>query len=222
MAVVLSASLQAVGKLPAAVAVLLGVAALVAVATSEIWSLVRTIGVIAHEGAHALTGACLGWRVDSVRLNANGTGKTSLVEGSGSGVTSGIAGYLGPSGFGVAAAALIAHGQIVAVLWIGVILLAILLPSVRTVFGVALVVGTGFMLFSIARSGQAWLEQVTAYGLSWLLLLSGVRSVLEHRTEAEDAHALRDITHLPRVLWFGLWLIGSVAALAFGAALLVQ
>jgi hypothetical protein len=166
MAVVLSASLQAVGKLPAAVAVLLGVAALVAVAISEIWSLVRAIGVIAHEGAHALTGSCLGWRVDSVRLNANGTGKTRLVEGPGSGVTSGIAGYLGPSGFGVAAAALIAHGQIVAVLWIGVILLAILLPSVRTVFGVALVVGTGFMLFSIARSGQAWLEQVTAYGLS--------------------------------------------------------
>jgi hypothetical protein len=222
MTVVVSASLHAVGKLPAAVAILLGVAALVAVAIPEIWLLVRAIGVIAHEGAHALTGSCLGWRVDSVRLNANGTGKTGLVGGSGSGVASGIAGYLGPSGFGLAAAAFIAHGQIVAVLWIGVVLLAILLPSVRTGFGVAAVIGMALMLFFIARSGQSWLEQVAAYGLSWLLLLSGVRSVLEHRTGAEDARTLRDITHLPRVLWFGLWLIGSGAALAFGATLLVH
>jgi hypothetical protein len=209
------------GRLPAAVSAFLGLVTLAAVAIDEVWAVVRGIGVIAHEGAHAITGSCLGGRVTSVRLNRGGTGDTDALTRAGTGVAFLFTGYLGPSTFGVVAAALIARGLIVAVLWTGVVLLAVLLPSIRNWFGAALVIGTGFALFTVASSGQPWLESLTAYGLTWLLLLSGVRGVLEHGTGAKDAHKLRDMTRLPRGLWRALWLAGSLAALVFGASLLV-
>jgi hypothetical protein len=200
MTIVTSASTQVMARLPAAAAVLLGVAALAVVAVPGFWVLVRHIDVMAHEGAHAMVGSVLDTRVTGVRVKSDGTGDTVIHTAAGSGFIVALVGYLGPSGFGLAAAALIARGLIVPVLWIGVVLLAILLPSLRNAFGIAVVIGTGFLLLSIARSRNPGLEEVTAYGLSWLLLLCGVRSVLEHRAEAGDAYKLRKITSLPRGL----------------------
>jgi len=221
MAVVISAATHTVGRLPAPVAVAVGFAALILVVMPGFWEMVRLVDTMAHEGAHAVVGSCLGSRVIAVRLKADGDGKTQLRAGPGAGVTALVVGYLGPSGFGLAAAGLIAHSQIVPVLWIGVLLLAILLLSVRNLFGIAVVIGTGFLLFSILRSKNAGLEAVTAYLLSWMLLLSGVRTVLEHGTGAVDAGILRDQTRLPRGVWYRLWLIGSIAALVWGATMLV-
>ncbi|HUY48878.1 MAG TPA: M50 family metallopeptidase [Streptosporangiaceae bacterium] len=221
MAAVASGAVHLVQRLPAPVAVLLGLAALIAVAMPEIWSLVQHVGVIAHEGAHAFLSSSLGQQVDGVRLNTDGTGSTSIVGAAGSRMPATFIGYLGPSAFGLIAAALIAHNLIVAVLWTGVILLLILLPSVRGVFGVLLVAGAGALLFLVARYAPAFLEAMTAYALSWILLLGGVRTVLEHGTDASDAHALRRITHLPRPLWVSLWAVGSLLALAIGCTLLI-
>jgi Peptidase M50B-like len=209
------------GKLPWGVAALLGLVALVAVGLPEIWFLVQHIDTIAHEGAHAFLGSSFGRRVDSVRLKKNGTGGTKLAGAQGSSVAVGFIGYLGPSAFGLIAAALIAHGLIVATLWIGVVLLLILLPTLRGVFSVALVAGFGALLFMVVRYAPALLETLTAYGLSWVLLLSGVRTVLQHGTGAEDAKGLRQLTHLPCVLWVALWMAGTVLALAIGCILLV-
>jgi hypothetical protein len=224
MAVVISAATQAVGRLPPLIAVAVGVAALILVVITELWGPVSHFGRLAHEGAHAMVGSCLNAQVKGVRLNRkdrSGATGLRLVPGSGTDFLSTVVGYLGPSGFGLAAAALIAHDQIVPVLWIGVVLLAILLLCMRGAFGITLVVGLGFALFTIARSMNAGLEAVTAYGLSWLLLLSGVRSVLDRRAEADDAYALRKITSLPRGLWYGFWLIGTMAAAVWGATMLV-
>jgi hypothetical protein len=224
MAVVISAATQAVGRLPPVVAVAVGVAALILVVITELWGPVSHFGRLAHEGAHAMVGSCLNAQVNSVRLNRqerSGETKLRLVEGSGTDFVSTVVGYLGPSGFGLAAAALIARDQIVPVLWIGVVLLAILLVCMRGAFGITLVIGVGLVLFTIARSGNAGLEAVTAYGLSWLLLLSGVRSVLDRRAEAGDAYILRKITGMPRGLWYLLWLFGTMAAVIWGATMLV-
>jgi hypothetical protein len=210
-----------VGKLPGGVAALLGLVALAAVGLPEIWFLVQHIDTIAHEGAHAFLGSSFGRRVDSVRLKKDGTGGTDLAGAQGSSVAVGFIGYLGPSAFGLIAAALIAHGLIAATLWIGVVLLLILLPAVRGVFTVAVVAGFGALLFMVVRYAPALLETLTAYGLSWVLLLSGVRTVLQHGTGAGDAKALRQLTHLPCVLWFALWMAGTVLALAIGCILLV-
>jgi hypothetical protein len=219
MAMLTSAPMQEVAKLPAPAAVAVGAAALILVVMPGFWELVRQVNTMAHEGAHAVVGSCQGRRVLGVRLEANGDGGTDL--GPDPPLTSGVVGYLGPSGFGLAAAGLIAHGLIVHALWIGVALLAILLLSVRNLFGITVVCVTGFLLLSIVRSHNAGVEAVVVYGLSWVLLLSGVRVVLKHGTKAVDAGILRERTHFPRGMWYLLWLIGSVAALLWGATMLV-
>ena len=205
------------GKLPWSVAALLGLMALVAVGLPEIWFLTRLVGLVAHEGAHAFMGSSLGHRVEEVRLEKDGTGRC-LVAG---GALMLFIGYLGPSVFGLIAALLIAHGLIVGTLWTGVVLLLILLPTLRGIFSVALVAALSALLFIVVRYAPSWLETLTAYALSWILLFSGVRTVLEHGTGARDAHSLRQRTHLPRILWAGLWMAGSVLALAIGCLLLV-
>jgi len=223
MAVVISATTQAVGRLPAPVAVAVGVAALIVVMLPGSWSLLNHFGRLAHEGAHAVVGSCLGGRVVGVHLNwKERNGHTDVLTTGGGDFTTTVVGYFGPSGFGLAAAGLIAHGQIVPVLWIGVALLAILLLSMRGVFGITLVIGVGWLLLSIARSKNAALEAVTAYWLSWLLLISGIRGVRDRRdTGSGDGKTMREITGLPQGLWYLFWLAGSVAALAWGATMLV-
>jgi len=219
MAILTSAPMQEAGRLPASAAAAVGVAALILVIMPGLWELVRQVNVMAHEGAHAVVGSCQGRRVLGVRLESGGTGETDL--GPNPPLTSIVVGYLGPSGLGLAAAGLIAHGLIVHALWIGMLLLAILLLSVRNAFGITMVLVAGFLLLAVIRSQNAEVEAVVLYGLSWVLLLSGVRVVLNHGAQAVDAGLLRDRTDFPRVMWYLLWLIGSVAALLWGATMLV-
>ncbi len=216
-----AAVLQQVSTLPAAESLAVAAVTLIAVAVPPFWAVVRGIALIAHEGAHAVTGSLQGGRVKSVKLRAAGLGRTDVTGMPGTGFAFQLAGYLGPSVFGVAAAALIARGLAVLVLWIAIVLLAVLVFSVRNLFGVALVAGTGWLLWSMAHSRDAGLETVTAYALAWLLLWSGIRYVLKHRAGAEDAKSLRKITRLPRTLWFLVWLAGSVTALVYGWGMLV-
>jgi len=219
MAILASAPMPEVGRLSPPAAVAVGVAALILVLMPGLWEIVRNLTVMAHEGAHAVVGSCQGRRVRGVRLESNGDGGTNL--GPQPPLTAGVVGYLGPSGFGLAAAGFIAHSLIVPVLWIGLVLLAILLLSVRNLFGITSVIVTGFLLLSVVRSRNAGVEAVVVYGLSWVLLLSGIRIVLKHRTNAIDAGILRDRTRLPKGLWYRLWLVGSIAALVWGATMLV-
>jgi hypothetical protein len=228
MTVVAPVPMQAVNKLPAQAAVLVGLVSLALVALPWFWALLNHFARIAHEGAHAIVGSVLDTRVTGVHLyrkdpeaERGGYGETLIRDKPGTGFTVAVVGYFGPSGFGLAAAALIAHGLILLVLWTGVVLLAILLLSLRTVFGIAIVFGLGFVLVSIIRSRNPEVEAVTAYGLSWLLLLSAVRGVLDRRAEAGDAYKLNEITKLPRGLWYRVWLIGTIAAVAWGYTMLV-
>ena len=205
-------------RLPAGEVIVLGLVALAAVVISVSWSLVRHIDVIAHEGAHALIGSSVGYQVRGVWLYQDGTGKT---ENAGVAITAGVAGYLGPSGFGLAAAALIADGLVAPVLWIGLVLMIILLPAVRNVFGFLLVVVGGLVFYMLARYGPVPVQSVAAYGLSWILLLAGVRSVFEHGTKADDAGKLSSLTHLPAGLWVTIWALGAMTALILGGKLLL-
>jgi hypothetical protein len=228
MTVMASVPMQAVNKLPTQAAVLVGLVSLALVALPGFWALLNHFARIAHEGAHAIVGSVLDTRVTGVHLyrkdpegEPGGYGETNISNKPGTGFAVAVVGYFGPSGFGLAGAALIAHGLILLVLWTGVVLLAILLPSLRTVFGIAIVFGLGFVLVSIIRSRNPEVEAVTAYGLSWLLLLSGVRGVWDRRKGSGDAKKLREITDVPPRLWFLFWLVGTGVALAYGFILLV-
>ena len=228
MTVTASVPEQGISKLPVSAATLVGLISLAMVLMPGSWALLNHFARIAHEGAHAIVGSVLDTRVTGVHLyrkdpdgEPGGYGETNISNTPGTGFTVAVVGYFGPSGFGLAAAALIAHGLILLVLWTGVVLLAILLLSLRTVFGIAIVFGLGFVLVSIIRSRNPEVEAVTAYGLSWLLLLSGVRGVWDRRKGSGDADKLREITDVPQRMWFLFWLVGTGVALAYGFTLLV-
>ncbi len=222
MTIVASAPAQVMAKLPSSASALVGLLCLAVVAMPGFWALLNHFTRVAHEGTHAVVGSILDTRVTGVHLyRKERKGHTDVHMVPGTGFVTAVVGYFGPSGFGLAAAALIAHGRMVAVLWIGVALLAILLPSLRTMFGVALVIGLGFLLLSVLRSKNASVETAAAYGLSWLLLVSGVRGVWDRRKGSGDADRLRTITGLPQRLWYLLWLAGTVVALLYGSTLLV-
>jgi Peptidase M50B-like len=208
--------------LSAPAAVLAGLTALAMVCVQELWLIVRHVNVIAHESAHAVVGSSFGRQVSGMKVNRDGTGATGLIPGSGLGfVIAGIVGYLGPSAFGLGAAKLISVGHSVAVLWLAMVALALVLVVLRTPFGFAAVIVTGFLIFLVARYATLGGQIFGAYVIAWLLLVSGVRVVIEHGRSASDARYLASTTRIPRLIWVGLWLTGSVFALAIGGSLLV-
>jgi Peptidase M50B-like len=208
--------------LPGPAAVLIGLAALAATGAQETWLLLQHANTIAHEGAHAITGSAVGRKVRSVALSANGDGLTTVDSGGAAGnVLFYFAGYLGPSAFGLGAAKLIEIGHSVAVLWLALLLLILLLMVLRQIFSFVLVLVVAGLIYLIVRYGSVGINAIVAYGVTWFLLLSGVRKVIDHGTRAADAGKLREITYIWRAAWVLLWLIGSLLAVIVGGSLLV-
>jgi hypothetical protein len=201
----------------------IGILVLLGFAAEGIWRLARHISVIAHEGAHALTGWSVGRKKIRVKLNSDATGETgSLGPRTGPGrIVTSFAGYLGPSLFGLGAAVLLANHQVEAVLIVAGVALFVILLQVRNSFGVVSVLLNGGLIVLVLKYGNAEIQAIAAYALSWFLLLSGVRFVFMHGTRAGDAYTLRDITPIPRFVWAALWLAGSLLALWIGGHLLV-
>ena len=214
---------QLQAQLPAATSVLVGVVALGLAVLPGLAELSGHVSTMAHEGAHAVMGSAIGGRITGVKLNRNRTGLTSMTSsGGGASILFFLAGYLGPSAFGLGAAKLIEVGHPVAVLWLVLALLVVLAILVRrSGFGILAVTVAGVLLYFMARYAPIGGQVALAYGIAWLLLLSGVKVALEDGRGADDAGKLRDLTRLPRGLWSSLWLVGSAAALIIGARLLV-
>src|SRR5215469_6375399 len=123
MTIVASAPAQVMAKLPASASALVGLFCLAVVAMPGFWAVLNHFARMAHEGTHAIFGSILDTRVTGVYLfRKKRKGHTELHEVAGTGFFTAVVGYFGPSGFGLAAAGLIAHGRMVAVLWIGVAL----------------------------------------------------------------------------------------------------
>lgn len=204
-------------------AVLIGLAALAVVAIPFSWPLVEQFNVMAHEGAHALVGFAMGFKSDGVTIGVNNTGLTGyLVPGVGLRTTlTGFAGYLGPSGFGLCAAKLIETGHVVTVLWLAITLLVLLLFLIRQSFGIFSVPAAIALLVYVLRHAHSGLEEVIVYGLTWLLLLSGVRVAVAHGAKAGDAAILNKATHIPRQIWALLWVAGTLTAVIAGGKWLV-
>jgi Peptidase M50B-like len=209
--------------LPGAEAALIGLAALGVVMFPLLWPLAEHFSVMAHEGAHAVTGSLLGFPPMGVVLKADATGGTffpASMGGPGAVVTAAI-GYLGPSLFGLCAAKLIEIGRIAAVLEVAVILLVLLLFLIRKSFGIVSVPAAIALLAVSIRYSHDGLEEVIVYGMTWLLLLSGVRVAVADGARASDAAVLSASTRLPRQLWALLWLGGALLAVVIGGKWLV-
>jgi hypothetical protein len=210
--------------LPGSDAALIGLAALAVVIGQFLWPFAEHVNVMAHEGAHAATASVLGFPVLGIRLNRDATGETTY-RASASGlrrVVTSFVGYLGPSAFGLGAARLIVLGHIIAVLWLSVVFLVLLLLNLAPPsFGFFSVPAAIAALCVLIRYGAVGLDVVVAYGVTWLLLLSGVRVAVEDGASAGDAATLRTLTRLPRLLWALLWLAGTTEAVIIGGRILL-
>jgi hypothetical protein len=201
-----------------------------AVLYRPVWTVLRHVVTIAHEGGHAAVAAATGRRLHGVRLHSDTSGLTiSAGRPTGLGVVlTLLAGYLSPAVLGVAAAAMLATGRVRPVLVVTLVLLAVLLLLIRNLFGVlSVVVTAGLLVGIIGWAPDAW-QGPAAYLLTWFLLLAAPRPVVELQSArrrrlvaASDADQLAHLTRLPGLVWVGVFLVLTLAAAAGGAWLLV-
>jgi hypothetical protein len=207
--------------LPGGESIVIGLVVAAVVMIPLLWAPVEHFSTMSHEGAHALVAVFLGLTVTGIVVDRQAGGKTSVVGEGLRVVLVMLIGYLGPSLFGLGAAKIISLGDPVTVLWLVILLLIMLLFLLGRSFGMFSVPIAIALFYLILRYTHTGTEVVAAYAVAWLLLLSGVRHAIGDGIRASDAHALRDKTHLPRLLWAGLWLAGTGAALLIGGKLLV-
>lgn len=109
----------------------------------------------------------------------------------------------------------------VAVLWIAITLLVLLLFLIRKSFALISVPAVIVLLAFVMRYAHDGLEEVIVYGMTWLLLLSGVRVAAADGAGAGDAGNLSRTTYIPSQIWALLWLAGTLMAVAVGGKWLV-
>jgi len=189
----------------------------IVVIPSVTWELVQHFQVMAHEGTHWVVGS-LSRTVYWIDLKPTAEGATLVLPNSGTGfIVAAFAGYLGPSAVGLGAARFIQFGHIIAVLWVLMLLLGLLLIKLKPSFGYLTVPMAGTLIFVLLTHMPRTAEILAAYAITWFLLLSGVRIVLQRGIQAGDAGLLKTQTSIPRLVWFALWLAGTLAAVVIGA-----
>lgn len=206
-----------------AVVGLLGAAALALVLF--VWPLVRMLVTIVHEAGHAVVAGLCGRRLSGIRLHSDTSGLTvSRGRPNGPGmVATLLAGYLAPGVVGLGAAVALAAGYAVGLLWAWAVLLALMLLFIRNFYGLLVMV---VVLGGIAAASW-WLEPVyqswLGYLLTWLLLLSAPRPPVElarRPSRESDAGQLARITKVPAAVWTLVFLLGTLACLVGGLAVL--
>jgi hypothetical protein len=200
--------------------------AAVLVLSPGLWSRARHAVTIAHEGAHGLAALVTGRRLAGIRLHSDTSGLTvSAGRPAGAGmVLTAAAGYTGPGLFGLGAAALLAAGYAVGLLWALLMLLALLLVQIRNWYGLWSVLVTGSLVFAATWWLPAEGQAAFAHLVTWFLLLAAPKTVLELQTKRRrrggapdsDADQLARLTRLPGLVWVGLFLLVDVGALALG------
>jgi Peptidase M50B-like len=208
-----------------------GVVAAVLVLSPTLWRPTRHVVTIAHEGAHGLVALAAGRRLSGIRLHSDTSGLTvSAGKPTGLGmVLTCFSGYVGPGLFGLGAAALLAAGHAVGLLWALLALLALLLVQIRNWYGLWSVLATGAVVFAatwwLPPEGQAGFAAVA----TWFLLLAAPRTVLElqaarrrRRAPDSDADQLARLTRVPAVIWVGVFLLVDVGALVLGGSWLLR
>lgn len=204
----------------------IGAIAVVLVLIRPLWRTTRMLVTITHEAGHAVVGRLCGRELEGIRLNADTSGVT-VTRGRPRGpgmVATLAAGYTAPAVVGVGAAAILGTGRAAALLWSFLLFLALMLLSIRNLYGLAVIVVVGGALglatWYLPVELQGWL----AYLLCWVLLFGAVRPTLElagSRDPGSDAAQLTRLTHLPRVLWTGLFLTVSLVGLGLGGWMLL-
>lgn len=196
---------------------------LLGIVASLFWPLTQYLILLAHEGSHAFVGSLTGGTVAAVKINPDGTGET-LIDG-GRAFLILLSGYLGPPLLGIVGATLLSnrvHPDVV--LWVSLVLMAVVLLQIRSVFGWFAVPVMGLLFWMVVHYGSATGRQVFVYTWVWFLLLGGfvstARRNLARHGWSGDAGLLRTMTHVARGFWGLLWWFATLAALVYGGGVL--
>ena len=185
---------------PALETAFIGLVVCVVIIPPLTWPLVQHFQVMAHEGMHGIIGSLSGHTVEWIELNGAAEGATRIVPVSGPGfLVAAFAGYLWTQR--VRARRGQAHpirgtssrcsGQSCCC---SGLLLIMLKPS----FGFITVPLAGFLIFLVLKHLSQTAEIVASYAITWFLLLSGVRIVVQRGANAGDAGILSGRTeHSP-------------------------
>jgi hypothetical protein len=203
------------------------VLALVLVLWSVAWTLARYIMTVVHEGGHAIVGILFGRGLDGVRIHPDSGGWTKVGELTPTFGTLAIllAGYSAPSLFGLGAAALVDAERYPLLLLLAAGLLAGGLFLIRGVFTWFVVLTLSALIGWVLLEAEPDVRSGVASSLAWLLLFGGVRDVHDlprpRRGGSSDADQLARLTHVPGLLWVGLFWVVAVGALILGAGMLL-
>jgi peptidase M50B-like protein len=216
------------------VELVVGTGLLALVITITMWPVVTHSMTVAHEGGHALFVSLFGGNVKAVRIDRNRSGRTEFAGIGWFGrFFNALAGYLGPSLFGLLGAWLLVKGQAEAVLWLGLLFLILLMLNLAKPFGYLVVLLTGALVVLVLYEASAVIQTAFAYTWVWLLLMGGFRDVVEfrrgrldakrtgQRDRSSDAYALFRLSLLPPVLWVGFFWLATLGALLLGAAIML-
>ena len=207
-----------------------GVAAALAVVVDSVWRWARGVVTIAHEAGHAVAALLTGRRLTGIRLHSDTSGltlSTGRPRGPGMVVTA-AAGYVSPSLVGLAGVGLLALDRVTVMLWASAAVLVAMLVMVRNWFGALSLTVTGAAVVGISLYASPDVQAAFAYAMTWFLLLGAVRPVAELRNQRRyqpgaptDADILARLTLLPGAVWVALFGLATLAALGFGAWLLL-
>ena len=199
--------------------------ALALVVVPQAWRVSRHVVTIAHEGSHGVAALLSGRRLAGIRLHSDTSGLTvSKGRRTGPGMAfTAFAGYVGPALLGLGAALLLRERHALAVLWLAVVLLGLLLLQIRNFYGSYVVLVAGLAVAAVSWWGSDAVQSLAAYTGVWFLLLAAPRPVLElqgsrrhGRARDSDADLLARLTHLPGLVWVGVFLAVTVGCLVVG------
>jgi hypothetical protein len=189
----------------------------------------RYVYVLGHEAGHAFLAVLLLRWVFGIDIEKTGEGGTEHEKAMWPfGILISAFGYLGPSLFGLLAAWLLLHDPPATVLWASIAFLVVMLLATRGFLGPLLIISLMVVLYQIVTKLEPPLVALAAHVWTWFLLISGVQRMLlfmresHYNIKGNDTEALRAATLLPTYVWGAILLLGTIAALAYGGAMLLR
>jgi Peptidase M50B-like len=214
---------------PVLVTLVAAVAAALVVAPAT-WPYVRQLVTISHEGGHAFGALLTGRRLAGIRLHSDTSGVTvSHGRPRGPGMVVMLAsGYLAPAVAGLGAAALLAAGHALGLLWLLVAWLSVMLLKIRNAYGFVVLLGCGAAVALASWYLSAQTVSALAYLLTWVLLIAAPKPLLElvaqrrrRAASASDVDQLARLTRVPGAVWLTGFLLLNCAGLLLGVVLLL-
>ncbi|WP_230209071.1 M50 family metallopeptidase [Nostocoides sp. HKS02] len=195
------------------------VAAVIVVAVPAVWQVLRLAVTLVHELGHAMVGLAVGRRFTGFMLRGDMSGHAVTVGPSrGPGrILSTWAGYPAPAVVGAVLIWTAGRGWAAPALTLVVVVLVLALVRVRSLLTAVV------MLTALVATGTLWwwrddAVQAQALVASGTVLLVGawrhLGAVLRSRTRTSDPAVLATLTHIPRTVWNGSFILVCAGATA--------